>query len=192
MHFEAAIKWKTNFILIQCCTSHCAGRTFKNRSLTVRWTQLIFHISSYYFLLLFFCSSCSSCSSLLVLILLLLLLLLHPPLLPLPLFFFFFFFFSFFYVASPLFRAMAFPVSFFSQVSLLLNANFQLRIWSKFTAFPLTASSHSSFRVSQMHFFPAKRPHITYWGVRESSLLTTWPAQGSLLRLKNISSVTWT
>jgi hypothetical protein len=83
------------------------------------------------------------------------------------LFFFFFSLFFFFYGASPLFRAMAFPV-FFLQVSLLLTTSFQFRIGSKYeyTAFLPTASSHSSFKVSHRHFFSAEHPHITYWGVR--------------------------
>ena len=143
--------------------------------------NLFFCISSYFlffsfllfFFFFFFFSSCSLFSSFLLFLFLIL-------------------FFFFFYGASPPFRAMAYPV-FFLQVSVLLKAAFQFPIWSKCTAFLLTASSHSSFIVSHRYsFFPAEHPPITYWGVRESSLLTTLQAQCSLFRRKNLRSPTST
>jgi len=82
--------------------------------------------------------------------------------------------FFFLYGASACFLAMASPISFL-QSSHFLAAIFHFRIWSKSMVSLQTTSSHLLLSFPKGLLLPKHSP-IPFCGIRESSIITTWPA----------------
>jgi hypothetical protein len=80
--------------------------------------------------------------------------------------------------ASARFSGMASPISFL-QPSLYRAATCQFRIWMKSVEFPQNATHHLSLGFPTALLLPKHFP-ITFWRIRESSILTMFPTHCTL------------